>query len=59
MMAFMIFAGSFAVAATVIAAFFTKAKQKGEAPPRLAYFFALAAAIAWLNFFAALMEAFG
>jgi len=58
-MAFMVFAGSFAVAATIIAVLFTKAKRKGEVPPRLAYFFALAAAIAWLNFFAAVIEAFG
>jgi len=58
-MAFMIFAASFTVATTVFAMFSERAARKGKLPLWLAYLFALAAIIAWLNFFAALMEAFG
>jgi len=59
MMAFLIFAGSFAVAVTVFAVLSDKAERRGELPLWWAYFFALAAVIAWLIFFAAVMEAFG
>jgi len=58
MMAFVVFAGSFAVAAIVFAVLFEKAERRGELPLWLAYVVFLAAVIAWLNFFAAVIEGF-
>jgi len=57
-MAFLIFAGSFAVASTVFAMLFEKAERRWELPLWLAYVVFLAAVIAWLNFFASVMEVF-
>jgi len=56
MMAAIIMTGSFAVALTVFTAFSEKAKQRGRLPLWLAYLIFLFAVMAWLNFFAAVIE---
>jgi len=58
MMAATIMTGSFAVALTVFAVLSEQARQRGKLPLWLAYFFFLAAVIAWLNFFAAVIGVF-
>jgi len=58
MMAAMIMTGSFAVALTVLAVHSEKAKQRGNLPSCLVFFFVLAAVVAWLLFFAAVIEGF-
>jgi len=58
MMAATIMTGSFAVALTVFAVLSEKAKERGNLPLWLAYLFVLAAVIAWLNFFATVIEVF-
>jgi len=58
MMATTVMTGSFAVALTVLAVHSEKARQRGNLQPCLVYFFVLAAAFAWLLFFAAVIEVF-
>jgi len=58
MMAVTVMAGSFAAALTVSAVFLEKAKKREKLPLWMAYLIALAAVIAWLNFFAAVIEVF-
>jgi len=57
-MAAIIMTGSFAVALTIFAVLSEKAEQRGKLPLWLAYFFALAAVMAWLNFFTAVIGVF-
>jgi len=58
MMAATIMTGSFAVALTVCAVLSERARQRGKLPLWLTYFCVLAAVIAWLNFFAVVIEIF-
>jgi len=58
MMAAMIMTGSFAVALTIFAVLSERARQRGKLPLWLTYLVFVAAVMAWLNFFAVVIEVF-